>query len=133
MIERLEEDRVRMRAATSPSSATASRCETSCTSTISCAPIEVAIHAPAKVAGQAFNIGGGPGQVLSLIDLIDLLERRLHRKIPLRWDDWRPGDQHVYVSDIRKFQMALDWKPEIGVTTGIAQLMDWVEQNRVAF
>jgi CDP-paratose 2-epimerase len=68
-----------------------------------------------------------------LIDLIEMLERRLGRKIPLRWDDWRPGDQQVYVSDIRKIQKALDWKPSIGVTAGITQLLDWVEQNRNAF
>jgi len=94
---------------------------------------EAAIRAPEKVAGEAFNVGGGPNQVISLIDLIETLEDRLQRKIPLRWDDWRPGDQQVYVSDIRKIQKALDWKPAIGVTAGITQLIDWVEQNRTAF
>ena len=94
---------------------------------------EAAIRAPEKVAGEAFNVGGGPNRVLSLIDLIELLERRFGRKIPLQWDDWRPGDQQVYVSDIRKLEKALDWKPSIGVKAGIAQLVDWVEQNRNAF
>jgi CDP-paratose 2-epimerase len=94
---------------------------------------EAAIRAPEKVAGEPFNIGGGPNQIISLIDLIEVLEERLHRKIPLRWDDWRPGDQQVYVSDIRKIQKALDWKPAIGVAAGITQLIDWVEQNRNAF
>ena len=94
---------------------------------------EAAIRAPDKVAQQAFNVGGGPGQILSLLDLIEMLESRLDRKIPLRWDDWRPGDQQVYVSDIRKLETALGWKPEIGVTAGVAQLMDWVEQNRNVF
>lgn len=94
---------------------------------------EAAILAPDKVAGQAFNVGGGPGQILSLLDLIDLIERRRKRKIPLRWDDWRPGDQQVYISDIRKLQRALDWKPEVSVANGVTQLMDWVESNREAF
>jgi CDP-paratose 2-epimerase len=94
---------------------------------------EAAIRAPEKVAGEAFNVGGGPNQILSLLDLIGVLEGRFGRKIPLRWDDWRPGDQQVYVSDIRKLQKALDWKPAIGVKAGIAQLVDWVEQNRNAF
>ena len=92
-----------------------------------------AIRAPEKVTGEAFNVGGGPDQVISLIDLIGMLENRFRRKIPLRWDDWRPGDQQVYVSDIRKMQTALDWKSEIGVTAGITQLIDWVEKNRDAF
>ncbi len=94
---------------------------------------EAAILAPDKVAAQGFNVGGGPDRVLSLLDLVELLEERLGRSIPLKWDDWRPGDQQVYISDIRKLQQALDWQPEISVTTGIAQLTDWVEQNRAAF
>jgi CDP-paratose 2-epimerase len=70
---------------------------------------------------------------LSVIDLVEVLEQRLQRRIPLRWDDWRPGDQRIYVSDIRKLEQALDWKPEIGISTGITQLIDWVAQNRTAF
>jgi CDP-paratose 2-epimerase len=94
---------------------------------------EAAIRAPDKVAAQAFNVGGGPGAVLSLLDLVQMLEERLKRRIPLRWDDWRPGDQRVYVSDIRKLEAVLGWKPEIDVSTGVTQLIDWVVQNRAAF
>ena len=94
---------------------------------------EAAIRAPDKIASEAFNVGGGPRQILSLIDLIEMLERKLDRKIPVKWDDWRPGDQQVYVSDIRKLDNVLGWKPELGVTVGIGQLIDWVGQNRAAF
>ena len=89
---------------------------------------EAAIRSPDKVAQQAFNVGGGPGQVLSLLDLVEMLEKRLASQIPLRWDDWRPGDQQVYVSDIRKLETVLGWKPEIGVAAGIAQLIVWVKR-----
>ena len=94
---------------------------------------EAAILSPDKIAGQAFNVGGGPKQTLSLLELIKLLESRLGRKIPLRFDDWRPGDQEVYVSDIRKLADALEWKPAIGVAEGISQLTEWVERNRSSF
>jgi CDP-paratose 2-epimerase len=94
---------------------------------------EAAIRSPDKVAAQAFNVGGGPASVLSLLDLIAMLEKGLGRPIPLRWDDWRPGDQKVYVSDIRKIEATLGWKPEIDVNTGVEQLIDWVAQNRAAF
>ena len=94
---------------------------------------EAAIVAPDKIAGQAFNIGGGPGQLLSLIDLVDILEKRLGRKIPLRFDDWRPGDQRVYISDIRKLERVLGWKPEVSVADGVAQLDEWVQRNEAAF
>jgi CDP-paratose 2-epimerase len=94
---------------------------------------EAAIMAPDKIMGQSFNIGGGSGKLLSLVDLIGLLEQRLGRKIPLRYDDWRPGDQRVYISDIRKLERVLGWKPEVGVAEGVAQLDNWVRMNDGAF
>ncbi len=94
---------------------------------------EAAIRSPDKVAAQAFNVGGGPGQLLSLLDLVAMLEKRFQRRIPLKWDEWRPGDQRIYVSDIRKLDTVLGWKPEIDVGSGITQLTDWVAQNRAAF
>ena len=97
------------------------------------AAYEAAILAPDKVAQQAFNVGGGPANVVSLLDIVEMLERRLDRKINLRWADPRPGDQQVYVSDIRKLDTALGWKPAIGLQAGVRQLVEWVAQNRQLF
>jgi len=94
---------------------------------------EAAILTPEKSSGQAFNVGGGPERTTSLVELIEVLKVRLQRDIPLRWNDWRPGDQQIYVSDIRKVQKALDWSPAIHVSSGITQLIDWVEENRRVF
>jgi CDP-paratose 2-epimerase len=94
---------------------------------------EAAIRSPDKVAAQAFNVGGGPERVLSLLDLIGMLEERFRHRIPLKWDEWRPGDQRIYVSDIRKLDEVLGWKPEIDVKSGVSQLTQWVAQNRTAF
>lgn len=94
---------------------------------------EAAILAPDKIAGQAFNVGGGPNRIMSLLDLIGMLEGHVGRKIPLKWQDWRPGDQRAYVSDIRKLESTLDWTPEIDVETGVAQLIDWVARNKAVF
>lgn len=94
---------------------------------------EAAILAPDKIAGQAFNVGGGPNRIMSLLDLIEMLERRLGKKIPLKWQDWRPGDQRAYVSDIRKLESTLNWTPEFDVEAGVGQLVDWVAQNKNAF
>jgi CDP-paratose 2-epimerase len=94
---------------------------------------EAAIRAPDKIASEAFNVGGGPERVLSLIDLIGMLQHHLRRDIPVHYDAWRPGDQQVYISDIRKLQTALSWKPEVNVASGVAQLIDWVAQNRAVF
>lgn len=94
---------------------------------------EAAIHAPEKVAQQAFNVGGGPDNVLSLLELIEMLEVCLDRKVTLRWSDWRPGDQQAYVSDIRKLASVLGWTPEISTPAGVSQLISWVAENRSIF
>ena len=62
-----------------------------------------------------------------------LLERLTGRRIDVVHADWRPGDQHAYVSDIRKLEAALGWTPQIAVPAGVGQLMDWVAQNRDVF
>ena len=60
-------------------------------------------------------------------------EEAWRRKIPLKWDDWRPGDQRVYISDIRKLETVLGWKPEVGVAEGVGQLANWVQVNEHLF
>src|SRR6266849_5708130 len=50
-----------------------------------------------EVSGQVFNLGGGPAHTLSLLELLELLERRLGKRIPVSFADWRPGDQRVCI------------------------------------
>ena len=83
--------------------------------------------------GQAYNIGGGPGNAISLLELIYRLEASLDRAIPLYFGEWRPGDQKVYISDIRKAQRELGWSPRVSVNDGLASLQEWVETNRELF
>ncbi len=79
------------------------------------------------VAGEIFNIGGGPTNTLSLLELIDYLERSLVRPVEYDFADWRPGDQRIYVSDIRKAANTLGWEPSVGVGTGLDRLMGWLK------
>jgi len=83
--------------------------------------------------GQAYNIGGGPQNVSSLLELIYRLEARQDKAITLSFRDWRPGDQKVYVSDIRKAQRDLGWSPKTSVADGVEALCQWVEANRGLF
>jgi len=85
-------------------------------------------------AGQIYNIGGGPDNMLSIWhEFGPLLKELMGREIPVSQEAWRPGDQRVYVSDIRKASQDLDWKPKIGVEVGVQRLSDWVEANRDLF
>ena len=84
-------------------------------------------------AGQAFNIGGGPGNTMSLRELLAYLESELAIEIPLQWSDWRPGDQPVFVCNVDKAQSLLGWQPTISVQDGVRQLIHWVRDNAGLF
>lgn len=87
-----------------------------------------------KTAGQIYNIGGGPDKTLSIWKQFGpILENELGREIPIARQDWRPGDQRVFVSDIQKAYQDFGWKPEIGVEEGIQKLIRWVQANRDLF
>lgn len=83
-----------------------------------------------QVTGKVFNIGGGPANTLSIwCEFGPLLERLIGQKISVSWEDWRPGDQLVYISDIRNAKRDLGWEPKINPNAGIKQLYDWVKDN----
>ncbi|QCR21064.1 SDR family NAD(P)-dependent oxidoreductase [Pontibacter sp. SGAir0037] len=86
-------------------------------------------HMP-HISGQAFNIGGGPTNTVSLLELLKTIGKYRGKEIPLSFGDWRPGDQHYYVSDIRKFQQATGWYPKHNVQQGVAKLYQWLCENR---
>ncbi len=79
--------------------------------------------------GAIYNIGGGPGNQLSLLELVAELEQLGGRSLTPAFAPWRPGDQRVFVSDIRKLETELGWKPEVGVREGIGRLHRWVSGN----
>jgi CDP-paratose 2-epimerase len=86
-----------------------------------------------RAAGQVYNIGGGPDNTVSLLELIGMLEARLGKEIPLVYADWRPGDQRVYISDIRKAREDFGWAPRLTVRQGLDQLLMWIESNSDLF
>ena len=94
---------------------------------------ELAYEHREDVSGQAFNIGGGPANTLSLRELIAQIEDTLGRKIPLNWGDWRPGDQPVFVCSLDKAQRLLQWQPSMPVREGVEQLIGWVRDNQKLF
>jgi CDP-paratose 2-epimerase len=87
-----------------------------------------------KVKGQVFNFGGGPENVISVwMEFGPMLEKLLGTPIPVLRGDWRPGDQKVFVADIRKAEKELGWKPKINVEEGMKRLFNWVMENRQLF
>jgi CDP-paratose 2-epimerase len=81
-------------------------------------------------AGRIYNIGGGSEKMISVWkEFSPILEEMLNKEIPVVWGDWRPGDQKIYVSDIRKAQIELGWEPKISVRDGLQILLNWAQNN----
>jgi len=83
-----------------------------------------------KTAGEVFNIGGGSSNALSVWhEFARCLAALKCQEIPVRFDGWRPGDQPCYVSDIRKAERVMGWRPAVDTESGIRRLWDWVAAN----
>jgi len=84
-----------------------------------------------KTKGKAYNIGGGPKNTISLLELLRML-KKFGLKPKYSFNDWRPADQKVYISDIRKAN-DFGWKPQISPYEGINKLLEWVKTNKNLF
>ncbi len=95
---------------------------------------DLAIEKIDAAAGQIYNLGGGPANTLSIwTEFGPLLEKLAGRKIPVGRGDWRPGDQRVFVADIRKAARELGWTPKVSVEEGVERLFEWVKGNKELF
>jgi CDP-paratose 2-epimerase len=83
--------------------------------------------------GQAYNVGGGIRHTISLIELISLLSTNLNKNIPYSFDNWRPGDQKVYISDIQKLYKDIDWEPTTNIIQGVKIMLTWIKNNQSIF
>jgi CDP-paratose 2-epimerase len=80
-------------------------------------------------SGQAFNVGGGPSNTVSLLELLDLIGEVLGRKPEVSFEGWRTGDQRYYVSDTEKLERATGWKPQVSVEEGLERLLRWLNDS----
>lgn len=80
-----------------------------------------------------FNIGGGVENTLSLLELLDLIKEETGSIVKPKFSGWRPADQKVYISNIRKINEELNWQPETDVKTGVKKLINWVNENKKLF
>lgn len=85
------------------------------------------IHSDCKT--EVFNMGGGKENTISLLELISFLETELDKKIDIKYHNWRPSDQKVYISDISKVSEILKWKPMISPHQGIRKVIEFIKNT----
>ena len=65
--------------------------------------------------------------------LANRLRPFMGHRVPVTYDDWRPGDQPVYVSDTSKARQDLGWQPAVDRERGVEKLHSWVMENKGLF
>lgn len=95
---------------------------------------DLAVEKIDVAAGQVYNLGGGALNTLAIwTEFGPMLEELVGHPIEVARGDWRPGDQKVFVADIRKAARELGWEPQVNVKEGIRKLFEWVRENRDLF
>jgi CDP-paratose 2-epimerase len=82
-----------------------------------------------RLAGNAYNIGGGAGNSVSLLELIHLIEAQRGQQLAVKFHDWRPGDQRYYVTNFDKFHRHTGWQPRVHCSEGIGRLRAWLAET----
>lgn len=82
-----------------------------------------------KTRANAFNIGGGVENSLSLLELFRFLEEELDIEMPIKKLDWRVSDQKVYIANIQKAEKYFKWKPTIDRVIGLRNMINWVKAS----
>lgn len=85
-----------------------------------------AIDNVSVTAGQAYNIGGGQSNSLSLLELFTFLEKELDIKMNYKMLPWRCSDQKVFIADLTKAKKDYGWVPELSYDKALKEMIDWV-------
>jgi CDP-paratose 2-epimerase len=84
------------------------------------------------VAGRSYNLGGGPANAVSLLQVLGCIEEVTGRRIHRDHAEWRAGDQRWYVSDTRRAARDLGLQPARSWRGGLAVLADWLRDEHHA-
>lgn len=81
-----------------------------------------------KIGYEVFNLGGH--EVISINDLVSMLEVMLGKPALRQYVPAHPADVYSNVADVTKARQMLGWQPQIGLEEGVRRLVDWYQSNR---
>jgi CDP-paratose 2-epimerase len=90
---------------------------------------EMAIQNINEVKGMVFNVGGGPKNSYSLIQVLNILRKKTGKNPPVTLTKERLGDQKYFVSNNALAKKILGWQPTTPFTNGISHLISWQQKN----
>tara|TARA_B100001121_G_C18679533_1_gene617847 strand:- start:519 stop:1538 length:1020 start_codon:yes stop_codon:yes gene_type:complete len=89
--------------------------------------VEIYLKNSKSFVGKKFNVGGGYKNSLSILELINFLEKNLGKKFKLNHQDERLSDQRYYVSNISSLDSEYNWKPTVDLDKGLLEFIDFVK------
>lgn len=84
-----------------------------------------ALNNLSSISGNAFNIGGGISNSLSLLELFTLLEEISAVKLNFQKLPARESDQRVFIADYGKIESHIGWKPLVSSKHGVLKMYEW--------
>jgi CDP-paratose 2-epimerase len=82
-----------------------------------------------KLSGQAFNLGGGARNAVSLLIVLEEITAILGREVAVTYAERRTGDQLYFVADTNKLLDQVGWRPGIGWRDGLRDLAEWLSAD----
>ena len=80
-----------------------------------------------------YNIGGGPDNMISLLECIELIDKLSGNKSEVTFGPQRNGDLSYFVCNIDKVTSTLDWQPKVKPEEGVGKLLSWIKENASLF
>ena len=87
---------------------------------------------PPQNYGEAFNIGGGYENSLSLLELFTELEELLDIKIAYQKYPVRISDQKFFVADNTKISSQFLWSRNVNKKDGLRSTIAWIREQRLS-
>lgn len=81
------------------------------------------------ISGQAFNVGGGMSNSLSLIELFAQLEKLFGVELNYSCGRPRQSDQPVFIADTTRLHSRLGWAPRVNVYDALKDVAEWVRHQ----
>ena len=91
---------------------------------------EILVNNKKTDVDRVYNVGGGYNFSLSILELLEILEKIIGKKIKVNFYKWRPGEQKVYISNKSRLKKNFGWEPSISPIIGIKKIISWVYDNK---
>jgi len=95
-----------------------------------CRLVDLQMNQMAKISGEVFNLGGGRAGSLSLLEATQMLREKTGRAPDITIEtEPRKADQVIFISDSRKAERVLGWKPQVTPSEGYDRILAWLREN----